>query len=96
MIVQDQYAELARALGSPAGGFWGDPTETHAEILQRAGLLAEELAELDAFVATHQYTLDRNPPALWPKDSILAKAIARHGARQASGAAAHGRSEQNV
>jgi hypothetical protein len=63
MIVQDHYAELARALGSPAGGFWSDPTETHAEILQRA----EQLAELDAFVAAHQYVLDKNPPSLWPK-----------------------------
>jgi len=55
MIVQDHYAELARVLGSPLGGFWGDPTETHTEILRRA----EQLAEVDAFVAVHQYTLDQ-------------------------------------
>jgi hypothetical protein len=83
---------LTRALGSPADGFWGDPTETHAEILRRA----EQLAELDAFVAVHQYVLDKNPQSLWPKDSVLAKAIARHEARRASGGAAHGRSEQDV
>jgi hypothetical protein len=78
MVMQDHYAELARALGSPAGGFWGDPTETHIEILRRA----EQLAELDAFVAVHQYILDANPPDLWPKGSVLAKAIARHEARE--------------
>jgi hypothetical protein len=76
-VMQDRYAELARALGSPGGGFWGDPSETHAEILRRA----EHLAELDAFVAVHQYTLDANPRASWPPDSVLAKAIARHEAR---------------
>ena len=52
MVMQDHYAELARALGSPAGGFWGDPIETHAEILRRVEQLAEQLAELDAFVTT--------------------------------------------
>jgi hypothetical protein len=82
MIMQDHYAELARALGSPAGGFWGDPIETHAEILRRVEQLAEQLAELDAFVAVHQYILDANPTDLWPKDSVLAKAIARHEARE--------------
>jgi hypothetical protein len=51
---------------------------------------AVALAELDAFVATHQYVLDKNPPSLWPKDSVLTKAIARHEARQASGGAARG------
>jgi hypothetical protein len=56
MVVQDHYAELAWALGSPIGGFWGAPTETHADILRRA----EQLAKLDAFVAVHQYALDRN------------------------------------
>jgi hypothetical protein len=39
------------------------------------------IAELDAFVAAHQYTLDANPPALWPKDSVLSKAVTRHEAR---------------
>ena len=46
---------------------------------------AEHLAELDAFVAVHQYAIDKNPPPLWPKDSVLAKAIARHEARRAFG-----------
>ena len=36
---------------------------------------AEQLAELDAFVAAHQYTLNANPPDLWPKDSVLTKAV---------------------
>jgi hypothetical protein len=78
IIMQDHYAELARAPGSPVDGFWGDPTETHVEILRRA----EQLAELDDFVVVHQYVLDKNPPSLWPKDSVLAKAIARHEARE--------------
>jgi hypothetical protein len=44
--------------------------------------VAVELAELDAFVAVHQYTIDANPTTSWPPDSVLAKAIARHEARE--------------
>jgi hypothetical protein len=64
---------------------WGLARAT-AEILNAVldGRLtsAEQLVELDAFVATHQYTLDKNPPPLWPKDSVLMKAITHHEARQ--------------
>ncbi len=73
---------------------WGLARAT-AEILNAVldGRLVsvEHLAELDAFVVTHQYVLDKNPPSLWPKGSVLAKAIARHEARQASGGVASGK-----
>jgi hypothetical protein len=47
---------------------------------------AEQLAELDTFVATHQYTLDKNPPALCLRqNAILRPAIARHRRAPASG-----------
>jgi hypothetical protein len=55
MAMQDQYAELARALGSPVGGFWGDPTETHAEILRRAERLRSAAQEV-----THRHAHSRS------------------------------------
>jgi hypothetical protein len=54
MVMQDQYAELARALGSPGGGFWDDPTETHAKIMRRAERLRSAMPGL-----THRNTRSR-------------------------------------
>ena len=36
MALKDQYAELARVLGSPADAMYGDPFESHNTILERA------------------------------------------------------------
>jgi hypothetical protein len=36
MVLKDQYSELARALGFTGDSFWGDPIETHEEILATA------------------------------------------------------------
>jgi len=36
MQLLDKYAEIARTLGSPSMAFYGDPAETHAQILERA------------------------------------------------------------
>jgi hypothetical protein len=35
MCLKDDYAQLARAAGSPGRSWWGDPLEGHGEILKR-------------------------------------------------------------
>lgn len=46
MVLKDQYSEVARALGFKGASFWGDPRESHEEIVAtaenlRAGVLAQ-------------------------------------------------------
>jgi len=36
MVLKDQYAELARAIGSPSDSWWGDPLEGHDKVMARA------------------------------------------------------------
>lgn len=36
MCLKEEYSEVARALGFEAAGLWGDPNETHAQIVDRA------------------------------------------------------------
>jgi hypothetical protein len=36
MVLKDQYAELARVIGSPADAWFGDPLENHTAIIERA------------------------------------------------------------
>ncbi|HKR96537.1 MAG TPA: hypothetical protein VJW55_14275 [Candidatus Angelobacter sp.] len=36
MVLKDQYTELAKALGAPAIGFWGDSAWPHAALLKAA------------------------------------------------------------
>jgi hypothetical protein len=43
--------------------------------------LENDLAEVDAMISTHAYTIDPSPPQNWPKGSILAKAMHRHAQR---------------
>lgn len=40
MQMLDKYADLARALGFPGDGFYGDPLAPHAEIIARVVELA--------------------------------------------------------
>ncbi|UQD69191.1 hypothetical protein JEY40_24560 [Bradyrhizobium japonicum] len=42
MHLKDQYAELARAAGSPGDAWFGDPLESHEEVLERIKSLAEK------------------------------------------------------
>lgn len=35
MALKDQYAELARAAGTPADAWFGDPLEKHEQVLER-------------------------------------------------------------
>ncbi len=35
MVLKDQYAQLARAAGSPSDSWFGDPLESHEEVLAR-------------------------------------------------------------
>lgn len=56
MVLKDEYSELARAIGVEGDAFWGDPLESHTEVLAKAKLLKElsvlspaMLAALDAF-----------------------------------------------
>lgn len=41
----------------------------------------QQLAEADALIACHAFTIDPTPPEHWPKGSILSAAIARHNVR---------------
>lgn len=45
--------------------------------------LENDLAEADSLIASHAYTIDPNPPGEWPANSILKKAVLRHGKREA-------------
>lgn len=47
MVLKDQYAELARAAGSPGDAWFGDPTENHARVLARVKALAEKAWKYD-------------------------------------------------
>lgn len=38
--LRDEYSELARALGVPGDGFWGDPLVSHADVMARANELS--------------------------------------------------------
>jgi len=39
MVMKDQYADLAQALGAPCDAWFGDPLVPHNEIVQRARLV---------------------------------------------------------
>lgn len=47
MVLKDQYAELACAAGSPGGAWFGDPLETHEQVLARVKALAEKAWKYD-------------------------------------------------
>jgi hypothetical protein len=49
-----------------------DGIRAHIERLER------DLAEADALIATHAYTLDPAPRVRWPQGSVLEKAVFRH------------------
>lgn len=40
MVLKDQYAEVARALGAPCDAWFGDPLCSHEEVVARAKALA--------------------------------------------------------
>jgi hypothetical protein len=42
MILKDQYSELARAAGSEGDAWFGDPLESHEDVLARIKTLAEK------------------------------------------------------
>ena len=43
--------------------------------------LERQLAESDALISAHANAIDANPRSTWPKGSLLAAAIDRHGER---------------
>lgn len=43
MVLQDQYSELARAIGVEGDAFWGDPLESHDQVLAKAKILKDTL-----------------------------------------------------
>lgn len=43
--------------------------------------LEKDLAQADALIACHAYTIDPNPPETWPRGSILQDAVGRHNVR---------------
>lgn len=44
MVLKDQYSEVARALGFEGDAWFGDPLESHDEIVKRAKELAKNAA----------------------------------------------------
>ncbi|MFK4647251.1 hypothetical protein QIH93_15150 [Bradyrhizobium ottawaense] len=47
MHLKDQYSELARAAGSPSDAWFGDPLESHEQVLERIKALAERVKEME-------------------------------------------------
>lgn len=47
MHLKDQYSELARAAGSPGDAWFGDPLESHEQVLARIKALAEKAWKYD-------------------------------------------------
>lgn len=43
--------------------------------------LEKQLAEADGLIATHANSIDSSHPSAWPKGSLLAAAVERHGMR---------------
>jgi len=60
MVLKDQYAELARALGFPGDAWFGDPLASHSEVVARA----IEAAELREQLATAHAQLAKARAAL--------------------------------
>lgn len=52
MLLMDEYAEVARAMGVPCGGFFDDPKWTHEEIVARAKELYETSKDYDELLCT--------------------------------------------
>lgn len=47
MVLKDQYAQLARAAGSPSDAWFGDPLEDHYAVLARIQDLADKAWKYD-------------------------------------------------
>ena len=47
MALMEEYAEVAKAMGVPCGGFFDDPKWTHEEIVARAKELYETSKDYD-------------------------------------------------
>lgn len=51
-------------------------------LLLRVEQLERDLADVDRMVACHASIIDGNPRSMWPRNSILGKAVDRHTARR--------------
>jgi hypothetical protein len=72
---QETY-ELAKQLSRRVADRIGAPAQC-----PRCADLEEQLAKADALIATHANSIDNSHPSTWPKGSILAASINRHGIR---------------
>jgi hypothetical protein len=43
MSLKDQYAELARAIGCEVDAWFGDPLDSHSEVVERANRLRSQV-----------------------------------------------------
>ncbi|EWY35810.1 hypothetical protein N825_34175 [Skermanella stibiiresistens SB22] len=68
---------LDRALAPMCG-----PDGRWLTLAERVAALGKALAEADALIATHQFTLDRNPSDQWPEDSFIRSSVERHADRK--------------
>jgi hypothetical protein len=57
MHLKDQYSELARAAGSPGDAWFGDPLESHEQVLERIKALAEKAWRYDELQQNRKETM---------------------------------------
>lgn len=56
--------------------------QTMDELSSYIAKLESDLAEVDAMLSTHAYSIDKKPPEEWPEKSVLRKAMKRHAERE--------------
>lgn len=66
MVLKDQYAEVARALGFPGDAWFNDPLASHAEVVARAAEVAELRGQLATARAAAASYADDASRLRWP------------------------------
>lgn len=75
MVTERSRTELVTAYETETAMIWQQRLDELKSYIEG---LEHQLAEADAFIATHAYTIDKTPPDRWPSSSIIRAAMDRH------------------
>jgi hypothetical protein len=71
MVTKDEYSDLARAIGIEGDSFFGDPLETHQEVVARAKSIMAALKDAELALQPFSKVSETHPEAQADKNVLL-------------------------